>query len=206
MTTVVDYFALLGEARRPWLDVEALKQKFLAVSGDAHPDRVHGGGAAERQAAGERFSGLNSAYQCLRDPKERLRHLLALETGAAPDPLERMPAGATELAFEIGRLCREVDGFLAEKTAAASPLLQVGFFERGQEWTERLLAQQRELNRHQDELLAELKTMNPAWERRDAKGLPAGLPLERLEQIYRLTGYLARWSSQVRERIARLAI
>jgi hypothetical protein len=35
-----DAFALLNEPRRPWLEAEALKQKFLALSSAVHPDRV----------------------------------------------------------------------------------------------------------------------------------------------------------------------
>jgi TPR repeat protein len=34
-------FALLSEPRRPWLDAEPLKQRFLARSNEVHPDRVH---------------------------------------------------------------------------------------------------------------------------------------------------------------------
>jgi len=36
---MTDYFALLDEPRRPWLDVSSLKQKFLARSSEVHPDR-----------------------------------------------------------------------------------------------------------------------------------------------------------------------
>ena len=39
---MTDHFATLGEPRRPWLDAEALKEKFHRLSGTVHPDRVHG--------------------------------------------------------------------------------------------------------------------------------------------------------------------
>jgi hypothetical protein len=36
-----DCFALLNEPRRPWLDSEALKQRFVSLSAELHPDRTH---------------------------------------------------------------------------------------------------------------------------------------------------------------------
>ena len=59
--SMTDYFALLNEPRRPWLDPEPLKDKFLALSATVHPDRVHNLGAAERAAAQERYTELNAA-------------------------------------------------------------------------------------------------------------------------------------------------
>ena len=79
---MTDFFALLDEPRRPWLESELLKQKFLALSATVHPDRVHNLGDAERAAAQERYTELNAAYNCLREPKDRLHHLLQLELGA----------------------------------------------------------------------------------------------------------------------------
>ena len=69
---MLDNFALLNEARRPWLEAEPLKQKFLALSSEFHPDRAHAAGEAQREAATRRFAGLNAAWQCLREPKERI--------------------------------------------------------------------------------------------------------------------------------------
>ena len=37
---MADYFALLDEPRRPWLDPEELKAKFHALTATVHPDRV----------------------------------------------------------------------------------------------------------------------------------------------------------------------
>jgi curved DNA-binding protein CbpA len=204
---VTDYFALLDEPRRPWLDAEALKQKFLQLSVQAHPDRVHSGTKTDREAAERRFSELNAAYNCLREPKDRLLHLLELERKAKPKDIERIPPGVMELFMEVGRVCREVDAFLREKAAVSSPLLQVQMFQKGQEWTDTLVSLQRRISQRHEQLLAELAGMNPAWAaaRRGEDAHPDGLLLDRLEQIYRILSYQGRWTGQLQERLAQLS-
>ena len=149
---MTDYFALFNEPRRPWLDAEALKQKFLALSATVHPDRVHNLGEAERAAAQERYTELNAAYNCLREPKERLQHLLELELGALPKDIQRIPSELMDLSLEVGKACREADAFLAEKAKVTSPLLQVSFFERGQEFVDKLQALRQRVNALNDAL------------------------------------------------------
>ena len=82
---MTDNFALLNEPRRPWLDVDLLKQKFLARASGAHPDRVHNASDSEKAEVTKRYIELNAAYNCLADPKLRLLHLLELELGAKPN-------------------------------------------------------------------------------------------------------------------------
>ena len=205
---MTDFFALLNEPRRPWLDAEKLKSKFLSLSAEVHPDRVHTSPAPERQAAQERFTGLNTAYQILREPKDRLLHLLELELGMKPKEVQQVPPDTMDLFMEVGQLCREVDAFLTESARATSPLLKVRMFERGHEWIDKLHAIQRRIQVEQDRLLAEAKEMNRQWELAD--GLTASerrrqLPLERLEKIYRLFSFLARWTQQVQERAVQLS-
>ncbi len=97
-----DCFALFDERRRPWIDPDLLKQKFLARSAEFHPDRVHSASTQERRAAQERYTELNTAYNCLRDPKERLAHLLELERGAKPTQVQDIPSGLMSLSLEPG--------------------------------------------------------------------------------------------------------
>ena len=197
---MTDFFALLNETRKPWLDPEPLKQKFLTLSKAVHPDRAHQAIEVEKQAAQQRYLEINAAYNCLREPKERLRHLLELERGAKLRDIERIPPDMADSFFEVGNLCHEADGFLARRDRTASPLLKAGMFEEGQEQTDKFQALQRKINARLDELLAELKAMNPAWETPGADR-----PFDRLEEIYRLLGYFGRWSGQIQERLALLA-
>ncbi len=202
-----DYFALLDEVHRPWLDPEALKAKFLARSAELHPDRVHQSGAEERKRAEQSYAALNQAYQHLRRHKERLQHFLELETGKTPAQVQQIPADLTQFFIEVGQLFKQVDAFLSEKTKASSPLLQVRLFEEGQAWTDRLNTLQKNLNQKQEELLTELQAIDARWmERAKADPVERATMLRRVEQLHRLFSYYGRWEAQVQEKIVQLAI
>jgi molecular chaperone HscB len=203
---MLDYFALLDEPRRPWIEPDLIKSKFHALSAQAHPDRVHGKSDADRQKAQTRYAELNAAYNCLREPKDRLRHLLELELGAKPKDVQSLPPELMTLLMEVSRLCREVDSFLAEKTKVTSPLLQVQVFERGQEWTEQLMDLQKRIGSWREQLIDELKDIDASWHasaRPDAPNRVA--TMNRLEDLYRMFSYFARSSGQLHERIAQIS-
>ena len=193
---MTDYFALIGESRRPWLDEDALKSKFLALSAQVHPDRVHGLAPNERQVAHERFTDLNAAYNSLRVPKDRLCHLIELHTGRKPAQVQQVPQALADLFFRVGQACREADEFLKRKTAVSSPLLLAGLFEEGQTISDRLATLRAELAGKQDQLLADLKNLNAEWEQ----------DLARLETIQQTLSYLHRWQAQLQERFVQLAL
>src|SRR6185436_6503653 len=185
---MTDAFSLLNELRRPWLDAEALKQKFLPLSSAVHPDRTHNAPEAEKQQANQRYAELNAAHKTLREPRDRLLHLLELETGAKPSDIQRIPPGTMDLFVEVGQLCRDVDAFTAERANVSSPLVKVQMFQRGMEWTDKLQALQQRVAAKRDELTVELWKMNELWEAAPPIGSPerrGALPLERVEQIYR---------------------
>jgi curved DNA-binding protein CbpA len=203
---MTDYFALLKEPRRPWIDIDSLKQKFLSLSAEVHPDRVHNSGEGEKRRAQGRYTDLNAAYNCLREPKSRLQHLLELELGVKPGSVESIPPDLMHLFLEVSQACRDADAFLAEAATVNSPLLKVHMFERGQEWTDKLSALQKRLNSRHEELMGELKTIDAEWDS-DQKPDPTkrAVTLHRLEDLYRLFSYFARWSGQIQERIVQLS-
>jgi DnaJ-domain-containing protein 1 len=199
---MTDYFALLNEPRRPWLDAELLKEKFLSLSAASHPDRVHNLGETERAAAQERYTELNAAYNCLRDPKERVQHLVHLELGAAPANTQRIPSELMDLSLEVGKACREADAFLAEKVKITSPLLQVTFFERGHEYADKLQVLRQQIDTFSGRLIEELQRVDGEW----ISSMDAHKTLlPRLEELSRLLGYFARWTGQLQERVVRLS-
>ena len=199
-----DYFALLDEPRRPWLDADTLKQKFLARSAAAHPDKISSADAPQKAAAAKAFAELNAAYNCLAEPKSRLLHLLALELGAKPQDIQPIPAALADLFAEVATACRSADGFLAGKAGATSPLLQVQFFERGLAWMDTLNALQQKLNHLRERLTGELQALDAKWAGADAASRREMLPA--LEELYRLFGYFNRWNGQIQERVVQLSL
>ena len=207
---MTDHFRLLDEPRQPWLDADALKTRYLALSSAVHPDRFHTAAAAAQAAANERYLAINTAYQCLRDTRPRLQHLLELELGAKPAQLQQILPETMDLFMEVGQLCRQVDAFLAEKNAATAPMLKVKFFAQGLDWLDRLNALQQQLGPRRAALETELQSLNPAWQAApspDAAAVRrAALPLRRLEEIYRLLSYYDRWAGQLQERAVQLSL
>lgn len=202
---MTDYFVLLNEPRRPWLEPETLKSKFLALAAEAHPDKQRGASETEKLAANRRYAELNAAYHSLTEPKSRLLHLLELELGAKPDDVQQIPTALADLFAEVAAVCRNTDDFLAEKSKVTSPLLQVQLFERAQEWVERLRALQARLAGRYNQLVEELKSLDALWTAKSQSAERTAL-LSRLEELYRLFGYFNRWNGQIQERIVQLSL
>jgi DnaJ-domain-containing protein 1 len=201
---MTDNFALLNEPRRPWLDADSLKQKFLALSANAHPDRIHSASESKKSTAAKQFAELNAAYNCLLEPKSRLLHLLELELGVKPKDIQQIPLALADLFAEIASACHKADNFLAEKGKVTSPLLQVQLFERAQEWIEQLNSLQRKLNELREKLTGELKSLDEKWIENNLE--TRGDLLKKLEELYRLFGYFNRWNNQIQERVVQLTL
>jgi hypothetical protein len=201
---MTDNFALLNEPRRPWLDANSLKQKFHALSANAHPDKIRSASESEKSAAAKQFAELNAAYNCLLEPKSRLLHLIELETGAKPKDIQQIPPALADLFAEIAAVCHKADGFLAGKSKVTSPLLQVQLFERAQDWIEQLNSLQRKLNGLREKLTGELKSLDAKWIENNLQ--MRGDLLKKLEELYRLFGYFNRWNNQIQERVLQLTL
>ncbi len=205
----MDAFALLNEPRRPWVDVDVLKTRFLEISSATHPDRFHGAPEPERLAATARYSDLNTAYGILREPKDRLLHLIELEAGGKPKDIQRIPPGTMDLFIEVGQGCREADEFLKIKAEATSPMLKLSRMREAMGWIDRFQQLQGRVNAQRDHLMATLHDLNVAWDAAPAIGSterPAALPLEALEQTYRSFSYVDRWTGQLQERLVQFAM
>jgi DnaJ-domain-containing protein 1 len=207
---MTDFFSLLGIARAPWPDAENLKIRFLSLSAEAHPDRFHSADETTRAAANARYIEINNAHQTLRETRPRLAHLLELELSNKPPQLQQILPETMNLFMEVSQICRQIDAFLAEKSKAASPMLKVALFAQGMEWLDRVTPLQQKVSAQRAALETELESMNPAWLAAPPPDAPAErratLPLKRLEEIYRLTSYLDRWSGQLQERAVQLSL
>ena len=89
---MTDYFALLGQPRKPWLDPEQLKQKYHELARQSHPDK-----------------NVNEAYRTLADAKSRLQHLLALEGVALSASSNEIPQELTDLFMAIAPALNKID-------------------------------------------------------------------------------------------------
>lgn len=110
---MTDYFALLGVPARPVVDEQALKEKYLRLAAESHPD---GGGDAEK------FRNIQEAYRNLSDPSARLRHLATLRGEGAKSAMD---ARVSDLFLKVGGVLQRAKTLLAktEQGALARALL-----------------------------------------------------------------------------------
>lgn len=76
-----DYFRLLGLERGYDLDARTLREKFLSISREIHPDRFAGKPAEVGALSLEVAARVNRAYEVLSDPLLRAEYLLELSGG-----------------------------------------------------------------------------------------------------------------------------
>ncbi|HEX7652647.1 MAG TPA: DnaJ domain-containing protein [Verrucomicrobiae bacterium] len=200
---MTDLFALLQVERRPNLDADRLKQQFLALSTPVHPDKIHSAPPAEKAAAATAFAALNTAHSTLTDPKARLGHLLELERGEKPLDIQTIPAGLADLFAEVANLCRATDDFLTERSRATSPLVQVQYFARSEEWADKLTVLQGKLAGLSTQLATRLETLDARWLAAAPEARAGQYPA--LEELYRLFSYFNRWHAQLQERLTQLS-
>ncbi|HSI11797.1 MAG TPA: hypothetical protein VK961_07120 [Chthoniobacter sp.] len=185
-----DYFAILDQPRRPWLDDAALKDAFHRATAQQHPD-VAGG-------SGEKASALNAAYTVLRDPAGRLRHLIELEWPEVASPSAGI---APELGDLFGKIAvlRQAGAALAKKEAAAqSPLaraLLAGERAGQKSALEGVLAA---LADGEEAAREELRSINASWDSRDKATHGA------LVALQQRLAFLGKWQAQLREDLFRL--
>ena len=90
---MTDYFALLDQPRKPWIDLNELEEKYHALARASHPDQ------SKKPTAD--FAEVNRAYRVLRDPKQRVEHLLALEGRKIASTTSEIPNDLAELFMEV---------------------------------------------------------------------------------------------------------
>jgi hypothetical protein len=117
-TQALDFFAVLGLPRHPWVEPAILKENYHAAASETHPDHTGGNQA--------RFILLGQAVACLKETHARLRHLVELEfpgeTKTAPRPdaaLFAPVARALDEAKKKRAGLRQATTLLARTTALA---------------------------------------------------------------------------------------
>ena len=187
-----DFFALLGEQRRPWLDPEAVKDTFHRLSRTEHPDQPTGEDAD--------FARLNQAQATLRDPKLRLRHLLELDYPEVKlSGPSGVPAGLADWFVSVHGLLRETDAVLAKKSAAPSALAKALLAREEFAVREKVEAILEQLDALHAAATADLQAFDARWT--DAHSSDAAALTH---DFYQRFAYLTRWLEQLRERLFQL--
>jgi curved DNA-binding protein CbpA len=191
---MADYFALLGERRRPYLDPERITEAFRELSRSQHPDQRADGADSTAD-----FARLNQAQQTLRDPKLRLGYLIGLEFPevrlSGPAEVPRELAG---LFAPIHGLLEKVDALLARKAAAPSALARALLAREEWQLREQVEAQIQVLDDLHATALGELQDYDRGWKSGEARGQGE------LVRFYQRFSYLSRWLEQFRERLFQL--
>lgn len=201
---MTDSFAALGLARRPWLDADAIKAAFHQRSTEVHPDRVHNADEATRRAADERYAALNAAHQCLREPKERLQHLVQLERGRKPGDLRTLPEDLMRLFAEVGAALRATEPVLKRQQQAGSALMKAQTLQDALPMLEQIESLQARLHDRRAGLLTDLQRLDNAWA--NAGDAARDAALDGAENLYHQFGFLDRWMAQLRERTIQLTL
>ena len=183
-----DLFALLGEPRRPWLDPEALKERFHRQTAELHPD-VSGGGDDGY------FAGLNAAYTALRDPASRLRHLLELEAPERLAPSQEIPPALADLFMRIAGFRRALDIFSKKESAASSALARALLAGERLALSREGAAVRAGLEAAYDAEMETLRALDADWGK-DPRPPDA---VERLAAVHQQCAYLSKWRSQLAE-------
>lgn len=180
---MTDYFALLQQPRQPWLDAEQLQERYRQICLTSHPDRLPGDAAMD-----ESFAAVSEAYRVLKDPKQRIQHLLQLEghelgkDGSVPQSL--LPL-FSRIGDFIARATRLWQRHAESQNALSKSVLQAEIVASHRE-VEALLHDAKELLHQAEETT---RSLNDSW-----RSEP-----DELARVYSLFGFLTRWIEQLEE-------
>jgi curved DNA-binding protein CbpA len=183
-----DHFATLHQPRRPWLNADVLKDCFHRASAALHPD-VPGSGD------GQKFAEVNAAYNILRDPAGRLRHLLELEVpaGAGSGSGSAVPPDFADLFMRLAGFRQTCGAFQKKEAAATQGLARALLIEERQSLVQRAEALLRELDATHETSEAGLKALDAEWNASDAGCI------EQLSALQQRFAYLSKWRAQLAE-------
>lgn len=189
-----DYFTLLEVEKRPLVDPVRLKENFLKISEMVHPDKYYNAPQEAKDVAMGYSSLLNKAYSTLKDPKERIRYLISLETDKEAPVASRASAETMEFFIEASDVCQEADVLQKKGKSSES--------ERN-ELRDRLQGFKKESQKKWESVLREIESLDAEW--------LAAPPENRRSVVRKLVGlsnelsYLAKLQSMLNEMIVALS-
>ncbi len=189
----MDAYQTLSLPRSAALVEETLHKAYAEKSRAAHPD--HGG--SDEQAA-----AVNAAYEMLKAPEKRLKHLLEI---AAPEDAKAwrtvpMDDGMMALFSQLGKALDASGRFLEKKGKAQSALAKALLANEEMQQREVLEGIGFELENRRGEMEARL----PGLDETLSEGSAGTGTWKELALMQARFAYLARWQAQVRERLLAL--
>jgi len=181
---MTDYFALLRQPHQPHLADSALEQAFRERARLLHPDAA---GAKE----GDEFAQLNTAFNVLRDPRSRLRHLLELE-GVTPEK-ELIAPELVELFSRAAEISHQAKAEIAKEHGSESAIARsVAQLKRSQIRAE-LISVLRKLEANALRAQSDLEDLNALWDKERATAVA------KLMQVQQQFTVLHRWMDTLGE-------
>ena len=186
-----DAFITLGLPRRAALEQDALQNAYAAQSRTVHPD--HGG---DEILAAE----VNAAYETLRNPDKRLKHLMDLAAPEAAKQWRTVPMDEAMMGLfsELGKALEASARFIERKAKAQTSLAKALLANEEMAQRESLERIGFELEHRRTGMEALLPGLDAALNASDAS------VWKQLGVMQAKFAYLARWRTQVRERLLAL--
>lgn len=100
-SNTANYYDVFGLQPRLTLDVEALREAFLTLSREFHPDFFGNAEPALKAESERRTALLNNAHKTLRDPQKRAEYLIFLIADDIESNKNAVPPELLEEVFEI---------------------------------------------------------------------------------------------------------
>ena len=188
---MADCFDLLGLPARAALDEAELQQAYIAATKAAHPDQA--GGSVQLS------TDLNAALELLKSPVTRLKHLIDSRSGIGWRPIP-LSAEMMSLFENLGPLLQRSAQFLTKKQAASSALAKALLASEEMQLREALEALNEAIEDHWQHLEAQL----PGCDAQIASG--ESQVWSDLQAIQAQFAYLAKWRSQIREKLLGLML
>lgn len=189
-----DFFAVLKQKRRPWIDSDQLKQEYQQRTFAAHPDRTKGADADVD------FATITEAYRVLNSPRLRLQHLLALEDNDQPrnEPIA-VPSALSDLFMQAAQLVGEIDALLQKREQTSSTLGKSLLQSQLADVRTRATALVKTLEMHYAGALNDLRAVDQTWAK------DRNQAVVQVRSLTEQFAFLERWLDQMREKEFRLS-
>ncbi|MDH4477037.1 MAG: J domain-containing protein [Verrucomicrobiaceae bacterium] len=190
---MMDAFERLGLERGAVLDEEVLKAAWIEQGRAVHPDQA--GGDAMLSAE------VNAAYEVLREPETRLKHLLEVEFPEASAMWATVPMeeALMQVFMKLGPVLQRVEAFAKKKAAATSALAEALLMGEQMRVQEELEERMEALGALRDGLEAGLVEVDVLRGEGDA-----GKAMEAMRVLRAKFAYVGKWQRQGREALMKL--